>query len=246
MLKKRLMPTLLLKGPGLVKGVGFDSWRRIGPAVQAARVFDARQVDELVLLDIAATPEGRGPDMATIAAVAEDCFMPLNVGGGVRDLATIRELLRIGADKVVIGTAAFDVPGLIKRAAVKFGSQCITVALDVKHGLLRTHCGAGTTNMDADIMAAYAQALGAGEILLTSIERDGTMDGYDLDLIRDVSAVVSIPVIASGGAGRYADFEAAFAAGADAVAASAMFQFTEQTPLAAKQHLHRAGVPVRL
>lgn len=246
MLKSRVMPTLLLKGPGLVKGERFNSWRRIGPVLPMVRVYEARQVDELVLLDIAATPEGREPDFATIADVANECFMPLTVGGGIRNIETIRELLRIGADKVVIGTAAFHDRSFIGEAAETFGSQAITVAIDVKDGAVVTYCGAISTGYSPRGEAHRNQCCGAGEILLTSVDRDGTMEGYDLDLIREVSSAVNIPVIASGGARDYADFAAAFDAGAHAVAASALFQFTEATPLAAKRHLHEHGIPVRL
>ena len=246
MLTCRVIPILLLKGPGLVKGERFDSWRRIGPVLPMVRVYETRQVDELILLDIAATPEGRGPDLATIAAVADECYMPLTVGGGVRDLNTIQELLRVGADKVAICTAAKEIPKLIPQAAEKFGSQCITVAIDVKDSHVAFRCGQKRTVRDPYIWAVYVEALGAGEILLTSIDRDGTMEGYDLDLIRSVSAAVSIPVIAAGGARDYADFTAAIKAGAHAVAASALFQFTESTPLGVKKHLAEQGIPVRL
>ena len=242
----RVIPTLLLKGPGLVKGERFNSWRRIGPALPMARVYETRQVDELILLDIAATPEGRGPDVDTIAAVAEDCFMPLTVGGGVRDLDTIQELLRIGADKVAICTAAIEDNGLIYAAAQKFGSQAITVGIDVKNGVLMTRCGTMPQCVSPSQWAHLMEFMGAGEILLTSIDRDGTMEGYDLDLIRSVSTAVNIPVIASGGARDYVDFAAAVKAGAHAVAASALFQFTEATPLGVKRHMAKEGIPVRL
>ena len=246
MLKRRVLPTLLLKGPGLVKGAGFDSWRRIGSARQAVRVYEARRVDELVLLDIAATPEGRGPDLATIADVAEDCLMPLTIGGGVRGLDDFNALLRAGADKIAVCTAALSDPALIQRASRKFGSQCVTVAIDVKGGRVMAQCGKADTGFAPVDWAMDCERLGAGEILLSSVERDGTMTGYDLDLIQAVSSAVSIPVIASGGAGSVADFVKAFAAGADAVAASAIFQFTETTPMLAKRHLHDNGIAVRL
>ena len=246
MLKRRIIPTLLMKGPGLVKGERFNSWRRIGPVLPMVRVYESRQVDELILLDIAATPEGRGPDLKTIADVADECFMPLTVGGGVRDLDTIRELLRVGADKVAICTAAYEDPNFVFHAAIKFGSQCITVAIDVdEYNGVRTHCGTEIVEGDPIEWARFWSFCGAGEILLTSVDRDGTMEGYDLDLIRSVSAAVSIPVIASGGARDYADFAAAFDAGAHAVAASAMFQFSEATPAGAKRHLAEQGFAVR-
>ncbi|HDZ39758.1 MAG TPA: imidazole glycerol phosphate synthase subunit HisF [Marinobacter sp.] len=252
MLKRRIIPTLLMKNGMLVKGERFDSWRRIGPVLPMVRVYETRGVDELILLDIGATPEGRGPDMATIAAVADECMMPLTVGGGIRDLDTIQELLRIGADKVAICTAAMDDPGIIDAAAKRFGSQCITVAIDVRHGFAIKRCGtvwvnpASISMWSPERLAKGMERMGAGEILLTSIDKDGTLQGYDLDLIRSVSQAVSIPVIASGGARDYDDFAAAFEAGAHAVAASALFQFTESTPLGAKRHLAEQGIPVRL
>ena len=246
MLKSRIIPTLLLKGPGLVKGEKFNSTRRIGPVLPMVRIYESRQVDELILLDIAATLEGRGPDMKAIKAVTSECFMPLTVGGGVRYLNTIRDLLKIGADKVSIGTAALERPELIVAAAKKFGSQCITVSIDVKNDRVVTRCGSMSSVVDPVVWAKCVATMGAGEILLTSVDRDGTMEGYDLDLIETVSQSVSIPVIAAGGARDYADFNAAFKAGAHAVAASALFQFSEATPLGAKQYLSEKGVPVRL
>ena len=250
MLKSRIIPTLLLRDGMLVKGEKFNSWRKIGPVLPMIRVYENRQVDELILLDIAATPEGRGPDFDTIAAVTKECFMPLTVGGGVRDLDTIRELLRIGADKVAVCTGIFDTISvdndLIYRAAGKFGSQAIVAAIDVKKGFVYTHCGTKRRHCSLHEVVKLVEWLGAGEILLTSVDRDGTLEGYDLDLIRSVSQAVSIPVIASGGARDYADFAAAFESGAHAVAASAMFQFTEATPLGAKRYLAEQGVPVRL
>ena len=209
------------------------------------RVYENRQVDELILLDIAATPEGRSPDFKTIESVASECFMPLTVGGGVRDLDTIRELLRVGADKIAIGTAAYD-GGFVRDAARKFGSQCITVAIDVDDfRSVMTHCGTEEIEGGAAEWARDFEDDGAGEILLTSVDRDGTMEGYDIELIRKVSRSVSIPVIASGGARDYEDFHAAFEAGAHAVAASALFQFSESTPLGAKNYLSEKGIPVR-
>lgn len=244
-LARRVIPTLLVRDGSLVKGERFESWRSIGTPLQAIRVYESRNVDELILLDIAATPQGRGPDIEMVSAIAEECFTPLTVGGGVRDLDTIRELLKAGADKVAIGTATYDRRFFIKNAARKFGSQCITIAIDVKGGRVMTHCGTRPVVGEAVKWAVWAQDQGAGEILLTSVDRDGTLEGYDLDLIRKVSAAVSIPVIASGGARDYDDFVAAFEAGAHAVAASALFQFTEATPAAAKEAMKQHGIPVR-
>lgn len=244
----RVIPTLLLKGPGLVKGKRFDSWRRIGPVLPMVRVYETRQVDELILLDIAATPEGRGPDLETIAAVADECYMPLTAGGGVRVTNDVRALLVAGADKVVIGTAAAERSDLLYRAAHKFGSQCIVVAIDVRDNHMWVCCGSTRvpTSVKPAKWAKWMEGGGAGEILLTSIDRDGTMEGYDLDLIHAVASAVAIPVIASGGARDYADFAAAIDAGAHAVAASALFQFTEATPSGAKRHMAEQGIPIRL
>ena len=248
MLKSRIIPTLLMRDGMLVKGKRFSSDRRIGPVLPMIRVYESREVDELILLDVAATPEGRGPDFETIKSVASECFMPLTVGGGVRDLDTISELLRIGADKVAIGTRAIDGLNFMRRAAGKFGAQCIVAAIDVSEGLVVSRCGTEWTGMCPRRWAGAITngGYGAGEILLTSVDRDGTMEGYYLDLIRSVAEAVSIPVIASGGARDYADFNAAFNAGAHAVAASALFQFSAATPLGAKQYLAEKGVSVRL
>lgn len=250
MLKVRIMPTLLYKDIGLVKGIGFDSWRRIGSAMQSVKVYNMREVDELVFLDISATPAGRGPDFAAVDELADECFMPMTVGGGVRSLEDVRGLLRVGADKIALNTAAVENPALIGEIAGRYGAQCVVVSMDVRRqvdGAYRVYarCGAEATALDPVSWARQVERLGAGEILLTSIERDGTMQGYDLDLIRTVCAAVSIPVIASGGAGHYGHMADALRAGAAAIAAASMFHFTEQTPLEAKRHLASRGFPVR-
>jgi cyclase len=250
MLKIRVIPTLLWKGPGLVKGAGFDSWRRVGPVLPAIRVYNRREVDELVLLDIAATPDGDEPDLESIADYGQDCFVPLTFGGGIREAAQVRALLRSGADKVSVNTAAFDRPELVRDIARRHGTQCVVASIDVRgtepgRWECYSHAGTRPTGQDAVGWARHMQAVGAGEILLTSIERDGTFQGYDLDLIAAVSAAVSVPVIASGGAGGYGDMVAAVRAGASAVAAASVFHFTELTPAGAKSALAEAGFPVR-
>ncbi len=251
MLKHRVMPTLLFKEVGLVKGVRYDSWRRVGAAMQAVKVYNLRQVDELVFLDIAATPGGNRPDVQQIDELADVCFMPMTVGGGIRSIDDIRDLLRVGADKVAINTAAVETPSLIADAAAQFGSQCITVSIDVKacdDGTpeVVTHCGTKSTGHDPVAWASEVEHLGAGEILLGSVDRDGTMQGYDIAMVRAISDAVGVPVIASGGAGSYADMAAIIEkGGADAVAAASIFHFTEQTPMGAKQFLHAHGLPVR-
>ena len=251
MLKIRIMPTLLYKDVGLVKGVGFDSWRRVGGAMQSINVYNMREVDELVFLDIAATQDGRPPDFELIDDLADECFVPLAVGGGITTLDDVQRLLMVGADKVVVNTAAIDRPAIVREIAERFGSQCIVVSIDARRELNGEHrvyveSGRRATDLDPVRAARRAEASGAGEILITSIERDGAMEGYDFDLIRAVSGAVSIPVIASGGAGCYGHLADSLAAGASAVAAASIFHFTEQTPREAKRYLRARGYPVRL
>jgi imidazole glycerol-phosphate synthase subunit HisF len=252
MLKTRVMPTLLHKDLGLVKGVRFDSWRRVGSAMQAVKVYNMREVDELVFLDITATREGRAPDYELVDDLADECFMPMTVGGGVRTVEHFERLLKVGADKVAVNTAVIDRPEVITEAAETFGAQCVVVSIDALRspdGALDvlTHSGTTPTGREPAELAAEAQERGAGEILLTSIDRDGTLEGYDLELVRAVASAVTIPVIASGGAGTYAHMAAAILeGGASAVAAASMFHFTEQTPLEAKHHLRDCGVAVRI
>jgi len=252
MLKVRVMPTLLFKKFGLVKGVRFDSWRPIGSVMQAIKVYNMREVDELVFLDISATGEGRPPDFETVDEIADECFMPLTVGGGVRKIDDVGRLLQVGADKVAINTAAIQTPDLIRLVADKYGSQCVVASIDAKklpNGQydVFTHSGTRATGKDPVTIAREAEALGAGEILITSIDRDGTMTGYDIKLIRDVSDAVSIPVIISGGAGNYEHMASAIIQGkASAVAAASIFHFTQQTPLEAKRFLRERGINTRL
>ena len=252
MLKTRIVPTLLFKGVGLVKGVSFDSWRRVGSAMQSIRVYNLREVDELVLLDIAATPDGTRPNFAEIDELADHCFLPMTVGGGVKTIEDVRDLLAVGADKVALNSSAVETPELVRQGALEFGSQCIVVSIDVARATdgttqVVTHCGRETTGRDPVAWAREVERLGAGEILLTSVDRDGTMRGYDIDLVRDVTAAVDIPVIVSGGCGAYQHMaEVLEATRASAVAAASMFHFTEQTPRAAKAYIAERGFPVRL
>ncbi len=250
MLKTRIIPTLLYRDFGLVKGVGFDSRRAIGNPLQAIKVYEMRGVDELIFLDVRATLEGRGPDFALIDDLADECFMPLTVGGGVRRVDDVRGLLRVGADKVAINTGLIECPGLVREAADRFGSQCIIASIDVRRHddgavTVWTHSGTNDTGRDLVEVAVEAERDGAGEILVTSADADGTLGGYDLDSIGRVARAVSIPVIASGGAGDVEHFVEALRAGASAVAAAAMFHFTEQTPLEGRRHIGAAGYPVR-
>ncbi|MCF3609396.1 glycosyl amidation-associated protein WbuZ [Planktothrix agardhii 1033] len=252
MLKIRVMPTLLFKNFGLVKSVQFDSWRRIGSVMQAVKVYNLREVDELVFLDISATPDGHPPDFETVDEIADECFMPLTVGGGVRSVADVRRLLQVGADKVAINSAAVENSELIQAAAQQFGSQCVVISIDVKkhsNGTYEvlTHAGTQPTGKDPVIWAKEVESLGAGEILLTSIDQDGRMAGYDIELTKKVSQAVSIPVIASGGAGSYEDMALVLQeGGASAVAAASIFHYTQQTPLEAKLFLKNEGLHIRL
>ncbi len=250
MLKVRVIPTLLWKNVGLVKGIGFNSWRRIGTVMPAIKVHNTREVDELALFDITATQEERQPDFESIYEFSAECFVPLTVGGGLRTVEDIRQMLRAGADKVSINSAAYENPELIREAAHRFGSQCIVISIDARKVGGRYECfsraGACSTGRDVKEWAKQAESLGAGEILITSVECDGTMKGYDLDLIRTVTTNVHIPVIASGGAGNYEHMLHALEVGkASAVAAASIFQFTEQTPVEAKRFLAGKGIAVR-
>ncbi|MBD2201234.1 imidazole glycerol phosphate synthase subunit HisF [Calothrix sp. FACHB-1219] len=251
MLKVRVMPTLLFKNFGLVKGIQFNSWRRVGSAMQAVKVYNMREVDELIFLDITASNEGRSPDFETVDELADECYMPLTVGGGVQTIADVKRLLLVGADKVAINTAAVLTPELIRATAQQFGSQCVVVSIDAKklhtgQYEVFTHGGTKATGKDPVKLAQEVEKLGAGEILLTSIDADGTMKGYDIELTRKVTLAVSIPVIASGGAGKYEHMASALIeGGASAIAAASMFHFTEQTPLQAKRFLKERGINVR-
>ena len=250
MLKKRVIPILLWKGAGLVKGVGFNSWRRIGSVLPAVKVYNSRSVDELILLDISATSMGVIPNYTAISQIASYCFVPLTVGGGIQSLDHIRSLLRSGADKIAINSAAYENPQLIADASQYFGSQCFVVSIDVKNidgnYICFSHSGKKDTGIDVMTWAIEMEKLGAGELLITSIDRDGTMLGYDVELIRLVSKSVSIPVIAAGGAGQSEDFYDAIAEGdVSAVAAASIFHFTEYTPRLVKQYLREKGILVR-
>jgi cyclase len=200
-----------------------------------------RQVDELILLNIT----GQEPNIKLISDMSNDMFMPLTVGGGVSTMEHFRQLLANGADKVAINTAAVENPAIIAAAAEKFDRQAVTVSIDVKDGYVQTHCGARRTELRPVEWARECERLGAGEILLTSVCRDGTLAGYDTDLISAVSKVVSVPVVACGGAGTYEHLKEGLDAGAHAVAAGAMWTFTDAVPAGAAEYLHKAGVRVR-
>jgi imidazole glycerol-phosphate synthase subunit HisF len=249
-LKVRVIPTMLYRDFGLVKGVGFDSRRAVGSAMQTVKVYNLRGVDELALLDVTATLQERRPDFELVDDLADECFMPLTVGGGVRSIEDVRQLLQVGADKVALCSALIEEPDLLRRAADRFGTQCMVASIDFRgagdDARVAVRSGTVVTDLRPVDLAREAEAQGAGEILLTSADRDGTMVGYDLDVVRAVTAAVSVPVIASGGAGSYEHMaEAIIDGGASAVAAGAIFHFTQQTPLEAKEHLRSRGLPVR-
>ncbi|MFZ2542063.1 MAG: imidazole glycerol phosphate synthase cyclase subunit [Gallionella sp.] len=251
MLKIRVIPTLLWKNFGLVKGIGFDSWRRVGPVLPTIKVYNSRDVDELVLVDITASLEGNPPDHDSVSDFSEECTVPFTVGGGITNLEQIAALLHAGADKVTINTTAYSNPNLIETAANRFGAQCVVVSIDAKRLADRRYsCFSHSATIDtARTPAEWAKEVanrGAGEILLTSIDRDGTMLGYDMELVEQVARAVDVPVIASGGAGSYQHMiDVVRNAGASAVAAASIFHFTEQTPAGAKNAMQVAGIPVR-
>lgn len=236
-LATRIIPVLLNRRGTLIKGRAFNHNRVVGHTLQAARIYEARGVDELVYLDIAATAENRGPDFDMVRKITADCFMPLAVGGGVSTIEHFRDLLAAGADKVVINTAAVIKPDLITEASRKFGAQAVTVSIDVRSETVHTHCGNHDTGLDPVAWAREVEARGAGEILLNRVERDGTLEGYDLELVQAVASAVSIPVVACGGAGELVHFREGLAAGAHAAAAAAIYHFTDVTPADVAEYL---------
>lgn len=251
MLKTRIIPCLDVKDGRVVKGVNFVGLRDAGDPVEQAKIYDAAGADELCFLDITASSDNRGLIYDVIARVAEQCFMPLTVGGGVRTLDDIRKLLLAGADKVSINTAAVKDPEFVKAAAEKFGSQCIVVAVDAKASDLGfeifTHGGRNATGIEAVAWAKRMESYGAGEILLTSMNRDGTKDGYDLPLTRAIADAVNIPVIASGGVGELKHFAEGVQEGhASALLAASVFHFGQFTVGQVKDYLQSQNIPVRI
>ncbi|MFQ5895588.1 MAG: imidazole glycerol phosphate synthase subunit HisF [Nitrospinota bacterium] len=252
MLAKRIIPCLDVKGGRVVKGVNFLNLRDAGDPVEAAEAYGAQGADEVVFLDITASQEERRTIFDVVAQTAERLFIPLAVGGGVRTLEDVRDLLRAGADKVSINTAAVQDPGFIRRAAERFGSSNIVCAIDAKRRPdgggweVFTHGGSRPTGLDGLEWAERACELGAGEILLTSMDRDGTKEGYDIPLTRAVAERASVPVIASGGAGEPGHLWEAFAeGGADAALAASIFHYGEHTIREVKEYLRERGVAVR-
>ena len=251
MLTKRIIPCLGVKDGRVVKGVSFVELRDAGDPVESARAYEEQGADELVFLDITASHEKRKAILDVIERTASEVFMPLTVGGGIRTVEDIRELLAAGADKASINTAAVEDPDFVRRASERFGSQCIVVAIDARKSRpgsweVYTHGGRLPRGLDAVEWAKKAESLGAGEILLTSMDMDGTKAGYDLPLTRAVCRGVSVPVIASGGAGTLGHIYEAFAEGlADAALAASIFHFGEHTIPEAKRFLLEKGVAMR-
>ena len=252
MLKIRLIPALLLSNGRCVKGTKFKDFRDVGHPVTAAKVYDAQGADELLFLDITASPEQRGILLDVIADTAAQCFMPLTVGGGVQTLDDIRILLKSGADKVSINTAAVQHPRILRDAADRFGSQCIVVSIDYRINTngtreVVTHSGRQPTKLTPLDWAKHAVSEGAGEILLTSVDRDGTGQGYDAELVRQVADSVPVPVIAAGGVGTLQHLVEGVTQGhASAVAAGSIFHFTDQSVIKASAYMRHAGLSVRV
>lgn len=251
MLKKRIIPKFLLDNGRLVKGVHFhENFREAGNPVTTAKVYDSYGVDEMIFLDIKATEESRTTTLDIIEKVSREVFMPFTVGGGVCQLEDVYALLRAGADKVAVQTAAVERPALIKDAAQRFGSQCIVVGVDYKEvspGIFRvfTHGGKVQTDFEPVEWSLRMQEAGCGEILLCSIDRDGTMSGYDTEMVRRASAKLEIPLVASSGAGSLQDCIDAFKAGASALTISSMFLFTDQSPIKVRSYLVSQNINVR-
>jgi imidazole glycerol-phosphate synthase subunit HisF len=251
MLKVRMIPVLLLKNGRMVKGKKFTDFRDTGDPVYAARVYNAQFVDELIFLDIDATNEGRDTNVEVISEVSKECFMPLTIGGGISSIQQIRKLLNAGADKVVINTAALDSPGFIAEASDVFGSQCIVIGIDVKREDDRyvIYSNSGKKRREEDLVTYIRQieTLGAGEIFINSIDNDGMMEGYDLDLIRLVLSVTTLPVIACGGAGNFMHLVTAIKeTGVNALAMASIYHFGDNNPVRAKSYLKNQGVLVKV
>ena len=252
MLAKRIIPCLDVTAGRVVKGTKFLDLRDAGDPVECAKLYDGQGADELVFLDITASSDDRATMVDVVARTAEQCFMPLTVGGGIRAVEDFRAMLLAGADKVSVNTAAIRNPMLVSDAAENFGSQCVVVAIDAKRDLpgkwrVSTHGGRNPTELDAVAWAREVARLGAGEILLTSMDTDGTCGGYDIELTAAVSAAVDVPVIASGGAGELEHLAEVLARGhADAVLAASIFHFGTYSIAQAKQFLAQRGIPVRL
>ncbi len=250
MLKKRIIPCLDVKNGRVVKGINFENLIDAGDPVTQAKFYCSEGADELCFLDIAASQENRGIMLEMVKKVAKSCFIPFTVGGGIKEVEDFSDLLKSGADKISVNSAAIKNPKIISEAANKFGSQCVVVAVDAKKVAgeryeIFTHGGTIATGIDAVQWAINAEKFGAGEILLTSMDRDGTKSGYDLELIKKITAKISIPLIASGGVGGLDDLFEGIKAGASAVLAASIFHFRQYSISQAKSFLKNQGVAVR-
>lgn len=250
MLRYRVIPLVLLDGYSVVKTIKFDVRRNQGNPIVVSRIYNNRNVDELILLDIDASKENRGIDLHTIEAVSSECFMPLTVGGGLKTCEEISRTLKAGADKISLNSVIFDNPQFLKEAVAVFGSQCIVASIDIKKDsrqryTLYSHSGRNGA-LDLDQMLKFLIESKVGEILLNNVDLDGTMQYYDLELIKYVSSLTSIPLIVAGGAAGPHDCSLAIKAGASAVSAASIFHFTNYTPRDCKEDMFREGIPVRL
>ncbi|MEI7752470.1 MAG: imidazole glycerol phosphate synthase cyclase subunit [Candidatus Omnitrophota bacterium] len=248
MLKHRVIPVVLLDGYSVLKTIQFKTRRNLGNPITVARIYNTRNIDELILLDIDASKQQRQIDYFTIEDVASECFMPLTVGGGLSSCSHIENVLKRGADKVAINTAALKDPSFIREASAHFGAQCIVVSVDViqSDGCYKI-CSHSLGTVERELLdwCKQIEGLGAGEIFLNSVDRDGMMNGYDTELIRQVSSVIKIPLISCGGAGKSADLASAIQSGASASAAASLFHFTKYTPEECRASMRAAGLPAR-
>ena len=250
MLKIRIIPVMLWDTHGLVKGKQFNPQRRVGSVIPATKIYNSRDVDELILVDIRASRTGSPPRFEEVSQISSECSIPLTVGGGISSLEHIELLLKAGADKVCLNSVIYENSRLVTDAAERFGAQCIVASIDYRINdsvpECFSHSGTRAQNIDPFNLAVRVAEAGAGEILLTSIDNDGMMNGFDISTIKKVANLVSIPVIASGGASEYSDFKSAIAEGGSAaVAAGSIFHFTEQTPHGVREHLRMQGFAVR-
>ena len=250
MLKNRLIPVLLLKNGRMVKGQQFRDYRDTGDPISASRIYNAQKTDELMFLDIDASRDGRSALLQVVQKVSEECFMPFTVGGGVRTIDDIRDLLNAGADKVLINTSAATNPSLVEQAANMFGRQCIVSGVDVRKEnekyRIYTHCGSQPTDLDLTQHVQKLEVMGTGEFLINSIDRDGMMNGYDGVLLKMVVSMTKRPVIACGGAGNFQHlFDAFDLYGAHAVACASLFHFGDNNPIRARSFLKNKGIPVK-
>lgn len=250
MLKKRVIPTLLYKDNILVKGKNFLSNRPVLPVIESVKVYDLREVDELIFYDVMATKKNTLPDFSLITDISKECFVPLVVGGGIKDLKTIEKLLRCGADKVSINSHAAKQPEFLLKASKEFGSQCIVACLDFKKSESNNvfiNCGSTNISMNIFEMSKIYEQTGCGEITISSIDNDGTLKGYDLEVISKIKKNVKTPIIASGGCGCYEDmYELFFETNVEAAAAASIFHFSKMTPRGAKKYLKKKEINVRI